>query len=334
MRESLVGVALWIPNKYTEAIGLMSVTTQRVGDATPLVGQRVSRRLLEECRAAAEDLSAHFGVIPRLAVILVGDDPASAIYVRAKERACAEAGVSSTVIRLSSDSSTQTILDAIDGLACDDNTHGIIVQLPIAPGIDLQQVLERIPTEKDVDGFHPHNVGSLALGDSDFPPCTPEGVMRLLDDADVELSGANVVIVGASNIVGKPMALMALQRQATVTICHSKTRDLAVHTRLADILICAAGHPRLITPDMVKHGAVVIDVGINRLDDGTVTGDVDFDGVAPKASYITPVPGGVGPMTVAMLITNTVRAAQRFVNTRRCSAERHALAGRPHHETW
>jgi methylenetetrahydrofolate dehydrogenase (NADP+)/methenyltetrahydrofolate cyclohydrolase len=254
-----------------------------------------------------------FGVSPHLAVVLVGDDPASAIYVGAKERACAAAGVESTVCRLSADSTTAEVLQAVSRLADDDAVHGIIVQLPMPPQIDPHEVLAAIPVEKDADGFHLYNVGSLLLGRSVFPPCTPEGVMRLLDSVGTDLVGANVVVVGASNVVGKPMAMMALHREATVTVCHVRTRDLAEHTRTADVLICAAGKPALITGDMVKPGVVVIDVGINRMDDGSVIGDVDFESVSKKASYITPVPGGVGPMTVAVLISNTVRAAARTV---------------------
>lgn len=191
--------------------------------------------------------------------------------------------------------------------------HGILVQLPLPPHIDMRRVLEAIAVEKDVDGFHLYNVGGLVVGNTIFPPCTPYGVQLLLETTGIEVAGKNVVVVGASNIVGKPMALMLLHKEATVTVCHARTRDLAQHTILADILIVAAGKPGLIVAQMVKHGAVVIDVGINRLPDGRIVGDVDFDGVKDKASWISPVPGGVGPMTVTMLIENTLRSAERYL---------------------
>jgi methylenetetrahydrofolate dehydrogenase (NADP+)/methenyltetrahydrofolate cyclohydrolase len=283
-------------------------------DAGPVLldGRAVSRQLLDECRARTTDLVEQYDVVPHLAVLLVGDDPASAIYVRAKVRACERAGVRSTVVRLPATSSTDEVGRTVGGLADDPEVHGIIVQLPLPPSIDSTKVLAQIPPDKDADGFHLYNVGSLFLGQSVYPPCTPEGVMRLLDNAGIDLEGANVVVVGASNIVGKPMAVMALRRDATVTICHARTRDLAEHTRRADVLICAAGHPGLITADMVKDGVVVVDVGINRVGNGVI-GDVDFPAVAARSSHISPVPGGVGPMTVAVLITNTVRAAERSV---------------------
>lgn len=278
-----------------------------------LDGRAVSRRLLEECGARSSDLLDRFGVVPHLAVVLVGDDPASAIYVRAKKRACDRSRVRSSVVKLTGASTTAEVSHAVKALADDPKIHGIIVQLPLPDGIDPTEVLAQIPADKDADGFHLYNVGSLFLGHSVYPPCTPEGVMRLLDSVDIKFEGAHVVVVGASNIVGKPMAVMALRREATVTICHAKTRDLAEHTKTADVLICAAGHPGLITGDMVKDGVVVADVGINRITDGSVIGDVDFESVAAKARYISPVPGGVGPMTVAVLIMNTVRAAERSV---------------------
>ncbi|MFD7608132.1 bifunctional 5,10-methylenetetrahydrofolate dehydrogenase/5,10-methenyltetrahydrofolate cyclohydrolase [Streptomyces mirabilis] len=284
-----------------------------VAAPTLLDGRSLSRSVLDDCRSRSELLAERFGVIPHLAVVLVGDDSASAVYVRAKERACERAGMQSTVVRLPATSGTAAVSDAVGSLSADAGVHGIIVQLPLPTGIDPAAALARIPADKDADGFHRYNVGSLFLGQSAYPPCTPEGVMRLLDHARIGLEGANVVIVGASNIVGKPMAVMALSREATVTVCHAKTQNLAAHTREADVVICAAGSAGLITGDMVKHGAVVVDVGINRLSDGRVIGDVDFESVAAKASHISPVPGGVGPMTVAMLIHNTVRAAERSV---------------------
>ena len=278
-----------------------------------LDGRKVSRDLLDECRAGSEMLVSKFGVVPQLAVVLVGDDPASAIYVRAKARACDHAGVKSQVITLPAASVTEEVCRVVDDLADDPGVHGIIVQLPLPAHIDSASVLERIPRDKDADGFHLYNVGSLVNGLTVFPPCTPEGVIRLLDSESIDLEGRNVVVVGASNIVGKPMAMMALNRKATVTVCHSKTRSLEEHTRTADVLICAAGQPGLITGDMVRDGVIIVDVGINRLADGSIAGDVDAASAGPKASYLTPVPGGVGPMTVSVLISNTVRAAARSV---------------------
>jgi methylenetetrahydrofolate dehydrogenase (NADP+)/methenyltetrahydrofolate cyclohydrolase len=222
--------------------------------------------------------------------------------------------VRSTLVNLPADARTEDVIAEVDRLNDDPGIHGIIVQLPLPAGIDTRRVIERISVDKDADGFHLYNVGSLVSGQTVFPPCTPDGVMRLLDHEGINLAGKNVVIVGASNVVGKPMALMALQREATVTVCHAKTRDLSEFTVLADILIVAAGQANLITGPMVREGAVVIDVGINRLDNGSITGDVVFDEVARRASMLTPVPGGVGPMTVAVLIANTVAAAERMAD--------------------
>ena len=210
----------------------------------------------------------------------------------------------------------ETLIGTIEELNRDQNVHGILVQLPLPAHIDMRRVLKTIDARKDVDGFHLYNVGGLVVGDTVFPPCTPYGVVKLLEHEHIEVEGRNVVVVGASNIVGKPMALMLMQREATVSVCHVKTRDLAQYTILADILVVAAGKPNLILPQMVKHGAVVIDVGINRLPDGRIVGDVDFEGVRQKASYITPVPGGVGPMTVTMLLFNTITSAERTAGAR------------------
>jgi len=251
------------------------------------------------------------GVQPGLAVILVGDSAASKVYVGNKIKACEECGVRSLHIALPADASEAEVLATIERLNADVGIHGILVQLPLPAHIQVARVLEAISVHKDVDGFHLYNVGALVTGNSIFPPCTPYGVQLLLDTTGIDVAGQNVVVVGASNIVGKPMGLMLLQREATVTICHARTRDLAQHTILADILIVAAGRPGLIVPEMVKRGAIVIDVGINRLDDGRIVGDVCFDAVKEKASWITPVPGGVGPMTVTMLIENTLRSAER-----------------------
>ncbi len=273
-------------------------------------GKAAAGEVRAACRRRVEAL-AQRGVVPGLAVVLVGDDPASAVYVRNKARACAETGVRSRTCRFPSGASQAEVLARIDELNADPAIHGIIVQLPLPPHFDARAVIEAIDPGKDVDGFHLANVGALTVGQSVFPPCTPFGVEVLLERSGVRIEGQNAVVVGASNIVGKPMALMLLRQEATVSICHIKTRDLAEYTRLADILVVAAGCPGLIKADMVKAGATVIDVGINRLADGRLTGDVDFDAVKERAGWITPVPGGVGPMTVAMLIHNTVVAAER-----------------------
>lgn len=251
------------------------------------------------------------GIVPGLAVIVVGKDPASAIYVRNKIRACAEVGIHSFRYDFPADVSPQAVLDLIAQLNGRGDVNGILVQLPLPPQFAISEILRTISADKDVDGFHLYNVGGLVVGDTVFPPCTPYGVLKLLEHEHVPLEGQNVVVVGASNIVGKPMALMLMQRDATVCICHAKTRNLGQFTTVADILVVAAGSPNLIGPEMVKPGAVVIDVGINRLSNGKLVGDVDFRGVAEKASLITPVPGGVGPMTVTMLLSNTVASAKR-----------------------
>ena len=258
-------------------------------------------------RAAA--LAAR-GTTPCLAVVLVGEDPASSVYVRNKMLACEKAGIRSLRRDFPADAAPARVLEAIAALNADPAVHGILVQLPLPPQFDLGEVIAAIAPEKDVDGFHPGNVGALVAGAARFPPCTPQGVMALLDAAGVPIAGRHAVVVGRSNIVGKPMALMLLQRDATVTICTSKTKPLVDYTRLADILVVAAGKPRLIRADMVKPGAAVIDVGIHRIEGGGLAGDVDTDDVSRVAGWITPVPGGVGPMTVAMLLANTLRAAE------------------------
>jgi methylenetetrahydrofolate dehydrogenase (NADP+)/methenyltetrahydrofolate cyclohydrolase len=273
-------------------------------------GKALAKQLRLGFRERVAQLKAQ-GVAPGLAVILVGDNPASKVYVGNKIKACEDCGVTSFHIALPLDVSESQLLGEIEKLNQDTNVHGILVQLPLPPHIAVARVLEAISVHKDVDGFHLYNVGALVTGTSIFPPCTPYGVQLLLDTTGIGVAGKNAVVVGASNIVGKPMGLMLLQREATVTICHARTRDLAQHTILADILIVAAGRPGLIVPQMVKEGAIVIDVGINRLSDGRIVGDVCFDEVKEKASWITPVPGGVGPMTVTMLIENTLRSAER-----------------------
>jgi methylenetetrahydrofolate dehydrogenase (NADP+)/methenyltetrahydrofolate cyclohydrolase len=273
-------------------------------------GIAIARAVRVGIAERAQALKAR-GVLPALTVILVGADPASAIYVRNKIRACREVGIQSEVVRMPAQVSEAELLDKIRALNEMRSVHGILVQLPLPPHISVRRVVETISAEKDVDGFHLYNVGGLVIGDTVFPPCTPYGVQKILEHEGIELEGKNVTVVGASNIVGKPLALMLMQREATVAICHAKTRDLAQYTILADILVVAAGSPNLIVPAMVRTGAVVIDVGINFLPDGRLVGDVDFEGVRRKAGCITPVPGGVGPMTVTMLLENTVAAAER-----------------------
>jgi methylenetetrahydrofolate dehydrogenase (NADP+)/methenyltetrahydrofolate cyclohydrolase len=275
-------------------------------------GTAIARLVRTEIRSRAQALVAKHGIRPGLAVVMIGENAASAVYVRNKVRACADVGISSQVFEFPAGVSEAETLDCIRRLNEDDNVHGILVQLPIPPTISVQHILETISIDKDVDGFHLYNVGGLVAGDAVFPPCTPYGVQKLLEYEGIELEGRNVTVVGASNIVGKPMALMLMRKEATVAICHAKTRDLAQYTIIADILVVAAGKPNLILPQMVKSGAVVIDVGINRLPDGRLVGDVDFEGVRQKAAYITPVPGGVGPMTVTMLLNNTVASAERI----------------------
>jgi len=259
---------------------------------------------------------AAMGVRPGLAVLQVGNHPASRIYVRNKMKACGEAGLYSEHIELPADADESTLLGRIRMLNNDARIHGILVQLPLPLRIAAERVLEAIAPEKDVDGFHPTNMGLLATGNPRFVPCTPLGVMKILEHEGVDPQGRHAVVIGRSNIVGKPAALLLLQKGATVTICNSRTPDLRAMSLQADILVVAAGKPKLVTAGMVKPGAVVIDVGINRLADGKLAGDVDFQGVLGTVSCITPVPGGVGPMTIAMLLENTVMSAERFSGTR------------------
>lgn len=286
-----------------------------------LDGRDIARDIRVETSLRVADLAASAGVVPHLVVILVGENPASRVYVENKVRACVEVGIKSTLIRFDAGISAQDLICEIEHLNRSPDVHGILVQLPLPPHHDIQAVLRAISIHKDVDGFHLYNVGGLVVGKTIFSPCTPYGVMRMLDHAAVPVEGRNVTIVGASNIVGKPMALMMMAREATVSVCHAKTRDLAQYTILADILVVAAGVPKLIGAQMVRTGAVVIDVGINRDPQGKLQGDVDFDAVRAKASYITPVPGGVGPMTVTMLLVNTVSAAERIA----ANAKMHSL---------
>lgn len=289
-----------------------TLDTRKPAGAKIIDGRDVAKKMRVEQKERVDALEVATGVIPGLAVILVGEDPASALYVSNKVKACEAVGIQSFSHRFPATITNEELLGLIKTLNADPSVHGILVQLPLPAHIDMEQVLETIAPEKDVDGFHLYNVGALVVGRQIFPPCTPFGVMNLLKHENIPIEGRNVVVVGASNIVGKPMALMLMAQDATVAICHAKTRDLAQFTILADILVVAAGVPNLILPQMVKHGVVVIDVGINRLPSGKVVGDVDFEGVSKKASYITPVPGGVGPMTIAMLLENTLQSAERY----------------------
>jgi len=285
--------------------------------ATIIDGKAVAASVRNECRQSVDDLRRLHGVTPGLAVIMVGNNAASAVYVRNKIQACADVGIQSHKYLFPEDAAEHEVIGKIRELSASAHIHGILVQLPLPKHFDLRAILGAIDREKDVDGFHLYNVGGLVVGDTVFPPCTPHGVMRLLDHAGVEIAGRNAAVVGASNIVGKPMALMLMQREATISVCHAKTRDLAQFTILADILVVAAGCPNLITGPMVKTGAVVIDVGINRLPNGQLVGDCDFEAVRRRASMITPVPGGVGPMTVTMLLVNTIASAARSVERKR-----------------
>ncbi|OPY86299.1 MAG: Bifunctional protein FolD protein [Syntrophaceae bacterium PtaU1.Bin231] len=272
-------------------------------------GKGIAATVRAEVREAAARLKEERGITPGLAVILVGDDPASRIYVRGKKNACEEAGFLSREFALPGDIPEREVLARIDDLNRDSAIHGILVQFPVPKQIRPDAVIEAIRPEKDVDGLHPYNVGRLFSGRPAHRACTPAGVIELLDRTGIGIEGRHAVIVGRSNLVGKPLALMLLARNATVTLCHTKTREMAGITRQADILVAAAGRPQMIRGDMVREGAVVIDVGINRGADGKLLGDVAFAEVSPKASYITPVPGGVGPMTIAMLLRNTLQAA-------------------------
>ena len=276
-----------------------------------LSGKEFAARIKEDAARGVAALKAA-GVLPRLAVIIVGSDPASEVYVRNKQRTCEELGIRSDHIALPAETSKEELLACIEELNVDPEVHGILVQLPLPAQIaeDEEEILSHIDPRKDVDGFHPVNVGYLVLGAPGLRPCTPAGCIRMLDYAGIPIEGAHAVIIGRSNIVGKPMAHLLLERNATVTICHSRTQNLAAIARTADILVAAVGRPRFVTADMVKEGATVIDVGINRIAPKQLVGDVDFDAAAAVAGAITPVPGGVGLLTVAMLMENVVQAAK------------------------
>ena len=274
-------------------------------------GKEISATIRSEIKEATEKLVAESGVRPGLAVIIVGEDPASQVYVRNKKRACDEVGFYSESYELPENTTQEELNALVDRLNKDDKIHGILCQLPLPKHLDENEVIMRIDPKKDVDAFHPENVGKIMIGDYSFLPCTPAGVMALLERSGIDVCGKECVVVGRSNIVGKPQAMLLLHANGTVTICHSRTKNLAEVCRRADILVAAIGKADFFTGDMIKEGAVVIDVGMNRRADGKLTGDVDFASVEPKASYITPVPGGVGPMTITMLMQNTLTAAKR-----------------------
>ncbi|MCD6435556.1 MAG: bifunctional methylenetetrahydrofolate dehydrogenase/methenyltetrahydrofolate cyclohydrolase FolD [Clostridiales bacterium] len=272
-------------------------------------GKAISTKLKEELTQEVAKLK-EVGIIPGLAVIIVGNDPASKTYVNSKEKNAEKMGLYSAKYQLDEMVTEKELLNLIDDLNNDMKVHGILVQLPLPKHIDSKKVLNSISVEKDVDGFHPENIGKMIIGDKAFLPCTPNGVIKILEYENVEIAGKHAVIIGRSNIVGKPMAALLLERDATVTVCHSKTKNLSEISNTADIIVAAVGRPNFVKADMVKEGAIIIDVGINRVD-GKLVGDVDFDSVKEKASLITPVPGGVGPMTIAMLMYNTVESAKR-----------------------
>jgi len=277
--------------------------------ATVLDGKALAARIRGELQLETARLAAE-GITPGLAVVLVGDDPASQIYVRSKTAACAQAGITTFDHRLPAATSDGELLGLVASLNTDPRVDGILIQLPLPPGIDARRVLFAVDPRKDVDGIHPENVGRLLMGEPRFVACTPFGVMKLIEEAGLPLAGAQAVVVGRSNMVGKPMAALLLNANATVTVCHSKTRDLAATVGRADLLVAAVGRPQMIRGDWVKPGAVVIDVGINRTAEGKLLGDVEYAAAAARAGAITPVPGGVGPMTIAMLLANTVTAAK------------------------
>ncbi len=273
-------------------------------------GKAIAAEIREEIAADVSSLKGQ-GVTPGLAVVLVGEDPASRVYVSMKEKACEKAGIFSDEHKLPEETTEAQLLALIDELNRDERIDGILVQLPLPDQIDESKILEAISPSKDADGFHPYNVGRLMTGNPLFQPCTPYGIMKMLEHTGVDLTGKEVVVVGRSNIVGKPVALMCLAKHATVTLCHSRTRDLAQKVGQADVLIAAVGRPEMIKGEWVKEGAVVIDVGVNRVGEKKLVGDVEFDAALERASAITPVPGGVGPMTITMLLYNTVESARR-----------------------
>ena len=278
--------------------------------ATIIDGKELSKKLKEQMKDRVAQMRQQ-GIVPKLVVVLVGNNSASEVYVRNKHKACGEVGIESEVIKMPEETTQQELLDVVKGLNEDQTVDGILVQLPLPGQINEKVVLRSILPEKDVDGFHPVNVGLLSIGDDCYAPATPSGIIAMFKEYGIEIAGKHCVIIGRSNIVGKPMAALLLRHNATVTVCHTKTQNLSELTRQADIVIVATGHRHTLTADMVKEGAVVIDVGMNRNELGKLCGDVDFDEVKEKASFITPVPGGVGPMTITELLENTILAAQR-----------------------
>ncbi len=277
-------------------------------------GKSIARKIRGEIAVEVNRLESQ-GIKPGLAVILVGDDPASKVYVSMKEKACRDVGIYSDEYKLSADTDENQLLNLIDTLNRKNDIHGILVQLPLPKHINESKIVEAISPNKDVDGFHPYNVGRLITGKPLFKPCTPYGIMVLLKESGIDLTGKEVVVVGRSNIVGKPVAFMCLQENATVTLCHSKTKNLADKVKMADVLIAAVGKPEMIKGEWIKEGAVVIDVGVNRIDEKKLVGDVEFSIAVQRASRITPVPGGVGPMTITMLLYNTLQSAKRTLQT-------------------
>ena len=275
-------------------------------------GKSLSKKVQEYVKSEVEILKTEKNMVPGLAVVIVGDDPASHAYVSMKEKACKNVGFYSIAHKMPDTITQEEILNIITMMNNNPHIHGILVQLPLPKHIDTDRLLEVIDPIKDVDGFHPYNVGRMVSNLDSFVACTPLGVMKMFEEYEIELEGKDVVVVGASNIVGKPMASLLINKNATVTVTHIYTKDLASHTRKADIVIVGVGVPNLIKEDMVKEGAIVIDIGMNRLEDGSLVGDVDFANVSPKCSHITPVPGGVGPMTIAMLLKNTLHSAKQF----------------------
>ena len=273
-------------------------------------GKEISAQIRAEISQKVKEYNAKTGKLPGLAVVIVGENPASQVYVRNKKKACEQVGFNSWVYEMPENTTQEELNALIDKLNDDADVHGILVQLPLPKHLNEEEIILRIKPEKDVDAFHPYNVGRITIGNPKFLPCTPAGIMELLHRSSIEISGKECVVIGRSNIVGKPMALLLLSENGTVTVCHSKTRDLKEVCKRADILVVAIGKADFVTADMVKEGAVVIDVGMNRNAEGKLTGDVDFESVSRVASYITPVPGGVGPMTITMLLQNTLRAAE------------------------
>ena len=285
----------------------------RKGKVMPVIidGKKLAKEIREKLKIKCDELKKK-QIKPKLAVIMVGEDKASKIYVRNKSKACDEIGIEFEEYFLSEDIKQEELISLIEKLNKDDSIHGILLQSPIPRNLDINEAFRAIAPEKDVDGFNPINVGKLCLNQDAFMPCTPYGIMKMLEAYNIDLTGKNVTIIGRSNIVGKPLVQCCLNKNATVTVCHSKTKDLKEHTKNADVIIVAIGKSKFITEDMIKKDAIVIDVGMNRDEEGKLTGDVDFENVAKKASYITPVPGGVGPMTIAMLMNNVIKAARNL----------------------